>query len=215
MKPKRQIQTVCIIVAHPDDETLWAGGMILTRPYWKYDVYTLCRASDPDRAPRFQSALTCLNASGSMADLDDGPDQLPLSVKTIQQTILELLDDRSYDLVITHSPQGEYTRHRRHEEAWQAIWPLWRRRQIRSESLWAFAYSDAEGSQKPTVEPDAHLLLPLDASIWTRKYLILTEIYGFCADSWEAQTTPRTEGFWCFDSAKAVQDWARKRGIVL
>jgi LmbE family N-acetylglucosaminyl deacetylase len=213
MKFTSQIQTVCIIVAHPDDETLWAGGLILTRPLWQYDIYTLCRASDPDRALRFQSALARFNASGGMSDLDDGPDQQPLSVDTIQQTILDHLDDRSYDLIITHSPRGEYTRHRRHEEAWQAIWPLWRRKQIRSKSLWAFAYSDAKGRRKPTVDTDAHFLLALDASIWTEKYRILTEIYGFGADSWEAQTTPRTEGFWCFNSARAVQDWARKRGI--
>ena len=213
MKLTSHIQTVDVIVAHPDDETLWAGGLILMRPAWQYDIYTLCRASDPERAVRFQVALARLNASGGMADLDDGPDQSPLSIDAIQQTVLDHLDGRSYDAVITHSPLGEYTRHRRHEEAWQAIWPLWRGKQIRSKSLWAFAYGDAQGRRKPSVDADAHLLLPLDVSVWTEKYRILTEVYGFAATSWEARVTPRIEGFWCFDSVKAVENWTRKRGI--
>lgn len=29
------IKTVGIIVAHPDDETLWAGGTILQHPEWR------------------------------------------------------------------------------------------------------------------------------------------------------------------------------------
>jgi LmbE family N-acetylglucosaminyl deacetylase len=28
-------KNVAIIVAHPDDETLWAGGTILNHPSWK------------------------------------------------------------------------------------------------------------------------------------------------------------------------------------
>jgi hypothetical protein len=36
-----------VIVAHPDDETLWAGGMILTHPGYNWFVASLCRKSDP------------------------------------------------------------------------------------------------------------------------------------------------------------------------
>ena len=72
MKFTSQIQTVCIIVAHPDNGTLWAGGLTLLRPLWQHDIYTLCRASDPDRGVRFESTLARFNASGGMADLDDG-----------------------------------------------------------------------------------------------------------------------------------------------
>jgi len=38
--------TVAIIVAHPDDETLWAGGTILNHPYWKFFITCLCRTND-------------------------------------------------------------------------------------------------------------------------------------------------------------------------
>ena len=37
-------------------------------------VWTLCRAGDPDRRPRFRRVLEYLGAEGGMADLDDGPE---------------------------------------------------------------------------------------------------------------------------------------------
>jgi len=33
-KPILSAKTVAIIVAHPDDETLWAGGTILSHPFF-------------------------------------------------------------------------------------------------------------------------------------------------------------------------------------
>ena len=65
-----------VVVAHPDDGTLWCG-YILTHPEFLWRVVTLCRAWDPDRAPKFRKVLDRFGALGEMADLDDGPDQAP------------------------------------------------------------------------------------------------------------------------------------------
>ena len=35
-----------VIVAHPDDETIWMGGTILKNKNWKWTILSLCRASD-------------------------------------------------------------------------------------------------------------------------------------------------------------------------
>jgi hypothetical protein len=56
-----------------------------------------------------------------MADLEDGPEQAPLTISFIQNEILRMLPQRSFDLILTHAPQGEYTRHRRHEEVSRAV----------------------------------------------------------------------------------------------
>ena len=41
-------KSVAVIVAHPDDETLWAGGTILNHPSWHWFVACLCRGNDQD-----------------------------------------------------------------------------------------------------------------------------------------------------------------------
>ena len=74
-------RVVAIIVAHPDDETLWAGGTILSHPLWKCFIACLCRKSDEERATKFYKTLQIFRSDGIMGDLDDGPDQKPLDEK--------------------------------------------------------------------------------------------------------------------------------------
>jgi len=184
-----------VIVAHPDDETLWAGGLMLMHPKAKWTVVTLCRKSDPDRAPRFLKALERLNAVGFMADLDDGPEQTPLDNDQMQKTIAELLPSNRFDLVITHNPSGEYTRHLRHEETAKAALALWKTDRLFADELWAFAYEDGNRKYLPRAIKDADFLVGLNEEIWRKKYDIITGIYGFDKDSFEAMTTPREEAF--------------------
>ena len=188
-----------MIVAHPDDETLWAGGTILMHPEAKWSVLTLCRKDDEDRAPKFYRALKEYGATGQMGGLDDGPEQGPLDRSRVQNEILSLLPSDSFDLIITHSCKGEYTRHLRHEETAEAVLKLWERGKIRTTQLWSFAYEDNEGRSLPQPIQDAHLHFELPQEILQKKNNIITQIYGFNEDSFEAKTTPKQEAFWCFD----------------
>ncbi len=197
-----------VVVAHPDDETLWCGGYVLTHPEYLWRIVTLCRASDPDRAPRFRRALQRLGAEGEMADLDDGPDQAPLPVGRAQETIARLLAGTTYNLVLTHGPMGEYTRHRRHAECCQAVVELWRSGRLDTERLWLFAYEDGDRAYLPRVRQDAHRREVLTDGVWLEKRRMITDLYGFGPESWEALTTPREEGFWCLASAQAAAERA-------
>jgi LmbE family N-acetylglucosaminyl deacetylase len=193
-----QRKRVAVIVAHPDDEALWAGGLLLNHPEWSTVIIGLCRGQDPDRAPRFLRALEILGARGSLGDLDDGPEQMPQDSARVQEAILSLLPVRDFDILLTHALDGEYTRHRRHEEVAQAVRALWQRRNLRAESLWEFAYEDGKGTYLPRSRPDADLSVPLPEAVWDRKYRLITEVYGFSPTSWEARTTPRLETFNAF-----------------
>ncbi len=194
-----------VIVAHPDDETLWAGGTILMHPDSQWTVVTLCRKSDPDRSEKFFRALESLNASGAMGDLDDGPEQSPLADQKVQNTILTLLPSDKFDLIITHSLWGEYTRHLRHEETARAVSALWESGRLSASQLWMFAYEDGGGKYLPRPIENADVSIKLPEELRREKYGIITQTYCFGPDSFEARTTPSKEAFWCFRSGENVQ----------
>jgi len=187
-----------VIVAHPDDETLWTGGTILMHPEANWTIITLCRKSDQERSPKFFRALKKLSATGTMGDLDDSPEQFPLAAREVQNKILELLSSNRFDLVITHGLRGEYARHLRHEETGKAVMALWESKKLSAKEIWQFAYEDDGGRCLPQPVQGADIYLELPEGIWQRKYNIITKIYGFSPDSFEAKTTPRKEAFWCF-----------------
>ncbi len=189
-----------VIVAHPDDETLWAGGTILMRPESEWTIVTLCRKSDSDRAPRFYRVMERLCATGVMGDVDDGPEQTPLNGRKVQAAILELLPSNSFDVILTHGLHGEYTRHRRHEETAKAVRTLWESKELCANELWMFAYEDGGGNYLPKAIDDADVKMKLPDEIWREKYNIVTNVYGFGPESFEAKTTPREEAFYCIKS---------------
>ena len=205
---------VAIIVAHPDDETLWAGGIMLQHPTWHWYVICLCRKSDQERANRFYRVLKTLNAKGVMGDLDDGPTQTPLNPKLVEQTILRLLPPLHFNLVITHNPTGEYTKHIRHEETSKAVINLWQEQKIHTKELWTFAYEDGHKTYLPKAMETATSYRQLTYLIWQQKYALITKIYGLEKTSWEAQTTPRAEAFWAFHDARDAYKWLENKGIL-
>jgi LmbE family N-acetylglucosaminyl deacetylase len=190
-----------VIVAHPDDETLWMGGTILRHPESEWTIVTLCRRNDVDRAPRFFRALEQLGAEGAMGNLDDGPEQRALALDMVEETVMALLPPRKYDVIYTHSTAGEYTRHLRHEETAHAVLSLWYTHRLTSTEVWSFAYEDGQRTYLPRAITSADVILELPEEVWQRKYDIITRIYGFRRDSFEAKTTPRKEAFWRFRPA--------------
>jgi len=210
---KQEFKSVVVIVAHPDDETLWAGGTILSRPSWDWFIMTLCRASDVDRAPRFFQVLKAFGAEGKMSDLEDGAEQNPLAESEVQETILQLLPRKHFDLIISHNPTGEYTRHRRHEEIGRAVITLWNDAKLSANELWIFAYEDGGKQYLPRPIKTANIYHILPERIWQRKYDLITEIYGFGKNGFEAETTPRAEAFWQFTNPSDAKQWLDNKVI--
>ena len=205
-------KAVAVIVAHPDDETLWAGGTILSHPSWKWFILCLCRGNDNDRAPKFLKTLRILGSDGIMGDLDDSPEQNPLNENELDSTILQLLPPMHFDLIITHNPNGEYTRHVRHEETGKAVIKLWHKGNISANELWIFAYEDNNKKYYPRAMETATFHNILTKRIWLKKYRIITETYGFQKISFEAETTPKAESFWQFTNSYDAKKWLNNKG---
>ena len=149
-----------------------------------------------------------------MGDLDDGPEQKPLDEKEVERTILDLLPPKHFDLIITHNPSGEYTRHIRHEEVSKAVIKLWHSGKISTYEMWTFAYSDRNKEYYPRPIENATVYQTLTKRIWLRKFSLITETYGFEKDSFEAETTPRAESFWQFTNSYEAKKWVSNGGVL-
>ena len=150
-----------------------------------------------------------------MGDLDDGPEQKPLVEKDVEHAILDLLPQKHFDLIISHNPSGEYTRHIRHEEVSKAVIKLWHAGKISTNELWTFAYEDGNKEYYPKPVENDTIYRTLTKQIWLRKYSIITETYGFEKSSFEAKTTPRAEAFWQFTDPYAAKKWLNYGGVLV
>lgn len=207
-------KTVAIIVAHPDDETLWAAGLLLDNPQWACIIVSLCRKYDHERATKFHKTVAALNATGIMGDLDDGPAQTPQAKEKIQSLLLDLLPYKNFDLILTHSPLGEYTRHLRHEEIGKAVIDLWISDTLASQELLLFAYEDGNKEYHPVAITSADLYFDLPDNIWLKKNQLITQIYEFAPDSWETQTTPKAEAFWRINNKEQALKWLEEKKSI-
>ena len=90
-----------IVVAHSDDEVLWAGGLPLRYP----GDWTIVCCSTPvkelDRPAQFLEACATLGAKAKLYPDEDVSGKIPL--KSLDQVNLE-----DFDHIITHNKWGEY-----------------------------------------------------------------------------------------------------------
>lgn len=207
-------KNAAVIIAHPDDETLWCGGTMLLHPDYNWFVACLCRRNDTDRAPKFKEALKFLKSEGRMGDLDDSPEQSPLNENMVQEAILKLLPKQHFDLILTHSPYGEYTRHLRHEEIGSAVIALWNDKKLTTKKLLVFAYEDGGNTYYPKAIVSAGIYHKLPKIIWEEKYRLITQVYGFNPLGFEAKSTPKTEAFWKFKNPKEALKWVDSEHLI-
>lgn len=103
-----------VLVAHPDDETLWAGQTLLDHPGdWTVISCTIPRL-DPIRGWKFYDACEHLGAHGRLFPaVEPGPSGSIDYLNALHDALLE------YDLVLTHGGAGEYgNAHHRQVHLW-------------------------------------------------------------------------------------------------
>lgn len=196
-----------VVVSHPDDEVIWIGGTILRHSGWEWHVLALCRAGDPDREPRFHAAARELGVIEHISDLDDSPILAPLSedLVEIRERVLAM-PLHQFDLIFTHGPQGEYTYHLRHVQAYLAVHTLVADGDLTG-TLVTFDYEDCGGGCRPRPGSDADILVELTAAEFSRKQHILRDVYSFGPGSFEFEAAGPVEAYRVLDSShlKMVQ----------
>ena len=183
-----------VVVAHPDDETIWMGGTILKFPNVRWTIFSLCRSSDADRAPKFKRVCEHYGVRSIISDLEDeGVMTIEESVPAIEKYILAKLPERQFDYVFTHGSNGEYG-HPRHIGVHRAMKELAQEQQLSFLKLLFFAY-EADAKKKMHNHKASNFVVLLGDEELSKKSKMITELYGFQGDSFEAVSCLPSETF--------------------
>jgi LmbE family N-acetylglucosaminyl deacetylase len=185
-----------VIVAHPDDETIWMGGMILGSKDIDWTIFSLCRGNDPIRAPRFKKACEYYNARGLMSDLEDeGILNIEKSLPEIKKRIIDNFANEKFEYIFTHNYNGEYG-HERHSAVHLAIKELVKEKKIITcEKLFFFAYQYQLDQNAIYNSPASNFVVELDNQTSTNKKGVIEKIYGFNKDTFENKMCLSKETF--------------------
>ena len=185
-----------VVVAHPDDETIWMGGTILAHSNIAWTVFALCRKNDSDREYRFKSAVKILHARGIITNLEDDDDRLSIKnlSRSAERLILRGLPRRFFDYIFTHAKDGDYG-NRRHQGVSRAVSNLIKTDKLQAKKAYYFAYEMYKSDKYAAPKKIADFEQKLSEPIYNKKVKIINNIYGFTPDSFEVRSCSKIEKF--------------------
>ena len=182
---------VLVIVAHPDDETIWMGGTILANAdKWGLTIISLCRKDDKDRAPKFKKVCKILKARCFMSDLEDEK----LNDISLGEVIkrIKKYSSKKYDYMFTHGKNGEYM-HKRHIDVNKAVKEMLKKKMILCEKIFFFSYTKKGKFCYANKKSDK--FINLDKKHFNQKKDLIKNIYGFKENSFEYACCGDKEAF--------------------
>lgn len=104
------MQNVLIMIAHPDDETIFGANELLDKTANRF-VLCFTNAKHPVRNKEFFETLKIVQADGAMLDFHDAMDDNWSNLQNneiIKHAVLPNIPDEKPDLIVSHDSNGEY-----------------------------------------------------------------------------------------------------------
>ena len=97
-----------MIVAHPDDETIWGGSHLING---NYTVLCITNGNNKKRKKEFMKVMKKTHSKGIILSFPDKTkgkrDNWKSCKKDIQREIQKEIDSKDWDKIVTHNPDGE------------------------------------------------------------------------------------------------------------
>ena len=184
-----------VVVAHPDDETIWMGGTIFANPAVRWTIVSLSRASDRDRAPKFRAVLRAYRVRGIIADWEDeGKMKFMESIDEAERILVKCLRQKNYTYLFTHGRLGEYG-HPRHRALYRAVLRLLKSKKLNAQCCFTFDYYLNQRRGYAVPNQGAPLVISLPHTLWLKKKKIIEKMYGFSPNSFESRSSRKVEAF--------------------
>lgn len=182
---------VLVIVAHPDDETIWMGGTLLSNSSnWDTTIISLCREYDADRAPKFKKVCKILRAKCFISNLEDEKlNNIPGNdvIKRIKKYA-----NKKYDYIFTHGKNGEYG-HKRHVDIHKAVGEMLKSRMLLAKKVFFFSYVKKGKFSYPNKSSDR--FINLSTLYFKEKKKLIRDVYDFKKNSFEDICCRNKESF--------------------
>jgi LmbE family N-acetylglucosaminyl deacetylase len=121
-----------MIVAHPDDESLFGGEALTSASGWT--VVCVTNGTHEQRRRDFIAAMTSIGANYTMLSHFDHLGSGNFNVR-LEEQLRELVAEFPYEMVVTHNASGEYS-HPQHRAVHQFV-----RRVVTTQPLYVFGHS--------------------------------------------------------------------------